>query len=243
MWKKQQHRFIDVHCHILPQLDDGSSSMAQTIEMLRIAQSEGIEEIIVTPHYKSGHRNASPETINRAIDNVMEMAAKGGINIQLYPGNEIYYFSGVDEVLDKGEVNTLNNTDRVLIEFSPGEAYSYIKNAVDTLMGIELVPVIAHAERYECLVAKPVLVSELVNMGAEIQVNASSIAGDVGKIIRKFTHRLLDEELVCYVGTDAHSTGNRAPTVARALDIIYKKCSEEYAEAITYGNARELTHL
>lgn len=243
MWKKQQHRFIDMHCHVLPQLDDGSRSMSQTIEMLRIAQREGIEEIIVTPHYKLGHRNASPETISRVIDEVMAEAGKAGIDIRLYPGNEIYYFSGADDVLEKGEVNTLNNTDRVLVEFSPGEEYLYIKNAIEALIGIDLVPVVAHVERYECLVAKPVLVSELVNMGAEIQVNASSIAGDVGRMIKKFTHRLLDEELVCYVGTDAHSADNRPPTVSRALDIIYKKCSGEYAEAITYGNARELTHL
>lgn len=236
--RKQDYRFVDMHIHVLPGIDDGSQNMETTLEMLRIAREEGITDMIVTPHFKQGHHNAGREKIERLIDEVTEaMKAESLDIIHLYPGNEIYYYEGAGEDVAKDLIRSMNGTDRALIEFSPSERYNYIRNAVDEMMGAGFVPILAHVERYMCLVETPDLVRELKEMGAEIQVNASSITGNLGPKVKSFTHRLLKQEIVDYIGTDAHDTGRRAPKVKKCISVLRRLCSDEYLRAITCDNA------
>jgi len=100
--------------------------------------------------------------------------------------------------------------------------------------------VIAHIERYECFLEHPEYASELYDMGVEIQVNAASISGELGKEVKKFVMKLLDDGLVSYVGTDAHSADRRAPKLAGALKVLYKKFDAEYVDDIVYNNSYTL---
>lgn len=230
-------KMIDMHCHVLPALDDGSQSMEQTLGMLRIAQREGIEAMIVTPHYKQGHHNASPERILERIGAVREAALAEEIDIPLYPGNEILYYDGVEEVLSRDGVHTLNGTDRVLVEFYPNVEYLYLRGALDSIRAEGYIPVLAHVERYECMVKDASRVRELVGLDAEIQINASSAAGKLGRGIRHFLYGILDEELVTYVGTDAHNTDGRAPEYRECYQALAKRLPETYLREIFYENA------
>lgn len=89
--KKNAEYIVDVHCHIMPGIDDGSRDITETLEMLKIAQSEGITHMIATPHFKSGHRNASPQKVKELIQSVGKEAAAQGTDIKLYQGNEILF--------------------------------------------------------------------------------------------------------------------------------------------------------
>lgn len=231
---------VDMHCHILPEVDDGSRNMEETMIMLKMAAASGIEAMIVTPHYKKGRHNADPDTVIECMDMVREAARRRNINIPLYPGNELFYFSGAEEALERGEILTLNHTDRILIEFSPCETFFYIRNALEGLRGIGCVPVIAHVERYECLLKDHTRMEELKQMDTEIQINASSIAGAAGYGIKKFVHRLLKEQMVDYVGTDAHDAKKRTPEAKKVIGQLYKKYDAGYVDAILYENALAL---
>jgi len=162
--KKEAGEFVDIHSHILPMVDDGAQNMGETLEMLKLAADEGTKNIIVTPHYKNGRKNASIDAIYERINQVMCMAQKESIDICLYPGHEVFYFSGLAEALEERKILTLNDTNCVLIEFMPGEQYASIRNGIDSLCGSGYVPILAHVERYECLLKDWKLVKELKGM-------------------------------------------------------------------------------
>ena len=141
--------YIDIHCHVLPGVDDGSSNMDETVEMLKIAASQGISDMIVTPHYKQGRVGTPKEVIDRMITEVEKYAALSGISIKLHPGTEIFYNSSLEEKLESGWLATMNGTEHVLVEFSPSDNFQYIRNAIDDLMGLGYRPILAHVERYQ----------------------------------------------------------------------------------------------
>lgn len=228
---------IDIHTHILPGIDDGSRNMEETLRMLQTAYAEGITRMIATPHYKSGRHNASPEKIHSLIKKVQLQAEIQGIPVQIYPGNELLFFDGMEDALEEKRICTMNETEYILVEFMPQERYVYIRNALDSVFGMGYQPIMAHVERVECMVKTPAYVAELCSMGVGIQINASSITGEAGFAVKRFTHKLLKAGLADYVGTDAHSCKGRTPTVRKCSELLYKKYDSRYVDAILYGNA------
>ena len=120
--------FIDLHTHILPGLDDGVRNIEESKEMLRQAWKEGIREIIATPHFLGALKSASKEKIEESIFAVEKAMAELGFFIKLYPGNEIYYHSEVEDLVEQGMVNTITGSHHVLIEFDPMTEYTYLRN-------------------------------------------------------------------------------------------------------------------
>ena len=134
----------------------------------------------------------------------------------------------------------MNYGDYVLTEFLPTDRFSYIRNAVDDVLSTGCVPIVAHVERYECMASNIENVRTIRNMGADIQINASSVTGGGGKNVKKFVHSLLKEQLVDYIGTDAHRCeGSRVPNICECSNILYKKYDEKYVDSILYGNAMD----
>ncbi len=231
--------YIDVHSHILPHMDDGARDMNETMKMLQIACEEGITHIIATPHYKSGRFPADSGRLWDTLLQVQKVAEEQNIPIRLYGGNEIYYHSELEEKLDTGALTTLNDTQYVLIEFSPLENYLYIRNAVEDILGMGYTPIVAHVERYQCMCKDTSCVAELKNMGCEMQVNAESVTGDAGWRIKSFVHKLLAKHLIDYIGTDAHNTSGRKPAMEKCAAILCRKYGKDLADALLFDNAAE----
>lgn len=238
--KRKAEYIVDVHCHIMPGVDDGARDMGETLKMLEIAESEGITHMIATPHYKSGHHNASPEKVSGLMEDVLAAAKECGINMELFQGNEILYYDEMYKGIEEGRISRMNETDYVLVEYMPSDPFQYIRNSLDEIISEGYQPIVAHVERYGCMVDNIDNVIEIKRMGAEIQVNASSIAGDMGKDVKKFVHRLLKEQIVDYVGTDSHHCeGRRTPKMRECSEILYKKYDEDYVNEILYINAMD----
>ncbi len=230
----------DVHSHILPGIDDGSESMDETLRMLKTASDEGITHMIATPHYKVGRGSADSETVKQLVNKVQDKLKEAGLNIKIYPGNEVFYNSELAERFRTGRISTLNDTRYVLVEFSPMDTYRYIRNGLDDIIGMGYKPIIAHVERYESMVKEPKNVEALSSLGVGIQVNASSITGEVGRTVKKFVHGLLEDGLVDYIGTDAHSaTDKRKPLINKCASVLYKKYDSDYVTDILYRNAEK----
>lgn len=241
MKKTQNYKIIDLHCHVLPGVDDGSSSMEESMEMLRIAACEGIVKMIATPHYKAGRKNVSVDGITRRIEQLQQCIDEEQLGIELLPGNEILYFDELIEELETKSLRTLCDSNYVLVEFLPGDSYKKIRNAVDALIGDGYIPVLAHVERYECLVKDMGLIKELIELGARVQINAGSVAGKHGWKIKKYVCQLLKEQLVDYIGTDAHDRNNRKPEMLKCIAVlIKKKIDSSYITAITHDNAMKI---
>ena len=233
----EEYKMVDMHCHILFGVDDGSRDIDESLEMLRIAEKSGIEKTILTPHYKESHHNASIETLHGRLDELKEKASQEGIKVKLALGNEVMYFTDFQERYDQGRILTLNGSDRLLIEFHPKDEYSYVRNAVDEVIGAGFTPILAHVERFDCMVADYDRAFELRDMGCEIQMNAADYMGVMGSGIRKYLMGLLDDGCIDYVGTDAHDAKKRIPDVRKCLKDLYSRYDGDYIYNITYANA------
>ncbi|MCR4815368.1 MAG: protein-tyrosine-phosphatase [Lachnospiraceae bacterium] len=230
---------VDMHCHILPGIDDGSQSMKTTIKMLRIAAQCGTTHMVATPHFKKGHHNASPETIKHLIEEVQGIAAEKNIDVKIFPGNEIMFFSDLEEAFDAHRIQTMNGTEYLLVEFYPDEDFARIRRGMETVQSLGLHPVLAHVERFLALRKDIGLVEELKDMGCLIQTNASSVTGGQGFKTKQFVKKLLKNEIIDLVGTDAHHYETRTPEMGKCAEYLYKKFDEDYADRILFKNAIE----
>ena len=230
--------YFDIHCHLLPGVDDGSRNMDETLEMLRIAAENGITDMIFTPHYKQGQVGTPRSVIEKMIAKVREAAEAEGISMQIHPGTEIYYNSALEEKLESGWLSRMIDSDFVLLEFSPFETFPYIKNAMDDIYSLGYHPILAHVERYQCMLGSVENVRILHKMGVHIQVNAGSVAGDYGFKVKHFIKKLMKEHLIDYIGTDAHNASGRKPAMEKCAEVVRKICDEEYAQALLSENAR-----
>lgn len=231
---------VDMHCHILPCLDDGSRFMKETLMMMKQAKENGIKAIVCTPHFKEGAPNASKKEIDGKILEVLTQCYEKGLDVKLYPGNEIMYYGEVPDLLEKGEVFTLNNSEFVLVEFLPTHPFNYIIDALYDISDTGYVPVLAHIERYMAFLNNYDRVRDVSHSGARIQINYGSIIGTYGHEAKAFTNKLLKDRKVDYIATDAHrAEGNRTVEIEEVLKYLYKKYPEDYVRAVTYQNAKD----
>lgn len=227
---------IDIHCHIMPGVDDGSPDMRTSLKMLQIAASEGIVAVILTPHHKPMHHNVSPEHALYRRDELKEAAGALGIKIRLLTGCEVYYSGETADELANGSIATLAGSRYVLIEFHPADQYSTIRSAVYTVQSQGFMPVLAHVERYQDIAEHPEHVTELRDMGCVIQVNAGSVMGRFGGGAKRFTRGLMDKGLVHIVATDAHDSAHRSPKIADCREYVGKHWGELFANDVFYNN-------
>lgn len=232
--------YTDVHCHILPGLDDGASSIEESKEMFQIAYQEGIRSMIVTPHNYATHRSASPEKIRETIEKVEEHLKEWELPICLYPGNEIYYRNGVAEKLEEGKILSLAGSTAVLVEFDPGTEYSYLRDGLQELIRFGYEPILAHTERYGCLFTKKERLQELQESGVRFQVNASSFFTKLGSEPRKRARGMLKGDWIDFIGTDAHSSGHRSPKIEECASYIKAKKGSEEAHRLLVENPAAL---
>ena len=230
--------FIDLHSHILPALDDGARDLNKTKEMLQTAYEEGLCEIIATPHFFASRKSASVEEIKETILRVKEAMEDWGFSMELYPGNEIYYRSEVAELLEEGKICTLADSRYVLVEFDPTTDYSYLRDGILKLDSYGYIPILAHTERYECLWEKKERLQRVKDHGGLLQVNASSFQGGMFDEMAKRARYIVKNDLLDFVGTDAHSNGKRSPRMKETASYLYKKSGEKRAEEILFINPK-----
>ena len=231
---------IDVHCHILPEIDDGSKTMEESIKMAKIASEEGIKKIISTSHFHPESKFIMGKELENKIENLNYILKENKIDVEVYIGNEIYYTQDLLSKLDELGFYTLNNSRYVLIEFSP---IKFPENLADIVYEFKLkgyIPVLAHIERYSDIVKSPNLVYDYINEGALIQVNASSIVGKNGKEVKKLCDILLDCDMIHFVGTDAHGSDKRRPLIKDAYYYTEEKIGVRKAKKIFYSNPQNM---
>ena len=231
--------YIDIHSHILPNMDDGSRSVSQSLSMLRIACGQGIDLMIATPHNMPGKGCPPADLIRESVERLAAASEQENLPIRLLCGTEYYYREEVLELLEAEKGITLGNSDCVLVEFDPMVDCIYFCNALRNIMGTGYRPVVAHVERYAKVMKDNALLHDLKKMGVLFQMNAASVTGDNGRQAKKDVRRLLQESLADFVATDAHSDGKRAPYMEKCAKALYKKCDKNYANALLFGNAEK----
>ena len=226
---------IDIHCHVIPGVDDGAGDPEESMRMLRRAAAEGIRGIIATPHFNEQMGSELLEKRRSAWAQLNELAAKKKYPLVLYPGNEIYYSENVLRCLERGDALTLNGTRYVLVDFLPGTDYRYLRMAVQRLRYEGYLPILAHMERYACL-EKEERVQELTELGVYLQVNTGAVTGDLGFRARRRILKLIRQDRIHFLGTDAHGALHRPPRMADCLSYIERKAGRERRLALSERN-------
>ena len=231
---------IDIHSHLLAGVDDGAKNCEESLKILQISYKEGIRHIILTPHFHVSRKSASYAHIEMAIEELKREMVKNHIDISLYHGSELYYSHELISSLENKVASTLNGTNYILVEFNPLEEYSYIKDAFFTLVCNDYLPILAHAERYECLFQKKERIADLKRSGIRLQLNAAAILGNDGREYKKRTKYILEKEFADFIASDTHDSEKRKPCLRECADLIEKKYGREYWDLLFSENPRKL---
>lgn len=229
--------FTDIHTHILPEVDDGAQDISQAMRLLRMAWTHGTRTVILTPHYR-GRYKKTPDELRQAFEWLCEMVKQELPDLQLYLGNEISFETDAPEALHTGRVLTMNGSQYALLEFRTNSLRSQIVAGVSETIRCGFIPIVAHVERYDISRSDKTLISELLGMGALLQLNADSVMGVNGFGIKRFCHKLLKEELVHFIASDAHDVKHRPPLLRECFLRVHKKYGQAYAAALFYDNAQ-----
>ncbi|MDW7771748.1 MAG: CpsB/CapC family capsule biosynthesis tyrosine phosphatase [Desulfobulbaceae bacterium] len=221
---------IDIHCHILPGLDDGPGNIDVSLAMAAAAAQDGIRAIIATPHTDGIRVNSI--SVEKGVRRLNEELRREKINIQIYSGYEIPSYL----IPSLGQTHRLAGSNHILLEFPhthlPADALITVSAAITR----GLYPIIAHPERNPDILAEPELLMDLVAAGALVQLTAVSICGDLGSDIRQCSHYLLQKNLVHFIATDSHSPSFREPVLSRARNIAEKLVGREQAAMLVEHN-------
>lgn len=232
--------YFDIHSHILPGVDDGAKDIEQTQRMLHIALEEGIRRIIATPHFEMGNHNTEEATLKKALEQAQDKALQLDQNFQLFLGNEILYSMDIIEALKRGEALTMAGSRYILVEFLPQVSYSELREGLNRCIQSGYIPILAHAERYLTLVRDISHVEEIMNLGAYIQLNLSSILGGVMNARANFCKKLLNRDMVHFLATDAHGDKIRAPYMKEAIAFLIKRYGESYVQGLLWDNPMKM---
>jgi len=226
---------IDIHAHILPGVDDGSPSVEASLAMLKEVASQGVTDMICTPHFRE-HFTCLPERLKEVFEEFKAEVKKQNIPVNLYLGQEIYAVDSVKKLIQEGKVLRLNNTEFVLLEFSTVNKTDIVETVYE-LRNAGFTPIVAHIERYRYLTMDDIY--ELKNEGGYIQVNASSLVGEGKRNYGKIVRKLFKEGCVDFVASDVHC--GRKVCLKQAYDYVLKKFGEDAAEVVFKANAKQIT--
>lgn len=208
---------IDLHCHILPALDDGPQTLDQAIAMCRVAENDGVKTIVATPHYRSDIHDVSPHRIADVVQTLNREIRERGIAVTILAGAEIAISPEVVGLLTPGGDLTLNRSRYFLAEFSPLSVPPGWDVLLRNFLHAGLIPIIAHPERNIWFMNHPEALAAAVNTGIKIQITAMSLTGGFGPAVRRFCTRILQQDLVHVIASDGHSDSMRPPLLSRAV--------------------------
>ncbi|MGG6360835.1 tyrosine-protein phosphatase [Peribacillus frigoritolerans] len=214
---------IDIHCHILPGVDDGSVDMKESLNMARKAVEAGITDIFATPHHlNEKYENVKKDIINRAV-RLNESLRQNNIPLIIHLGQEVRIHRDIFTSLEKEEILTLNDNGKyLLLELPSGRVPTYTQEVIYELLLKGITPIIVHPERNKELIENHKLLFELVQEGALTQLTSSSIIGLFGKNVKSFSNKIIDHNLAHFIATDAHNIGSRGFTLQQAYETITK---------------------
>ncbi|WP_223592345.1 tyrosine-protein phosphatase [Neobacillus bataviensis] len=218
---------IDLHCHILPGVDDGAKDLLESISMARKAVEQGIHTIVATPHHLNNRYENNKQQIIARVEELNQALVLEKIDLNVLPGQETRIYGEMVEGYEGGEILPIDNTQYVLVEFSSSHVPRYAEKLFYDLQMKGLIPVIVHPERNQQIIEQPDILYRFVEKGALTQVTAASVCGDFGKKIKNFSLQLIEANLTHLIASDAHNTSGRTFKMREAFDTIQTKYGNE----------------
>lgn len=225
---------VDLHSHVIWGIDDGSKTREMTLDMLKLAIRGGTNKIVSTPHFLPGYYENSVEDVKREIEKVKKLIEEEHLDIEIFPGQEVYYTDNILENYNNNLIGTINNSRYMLIELNMKDFK--LEDVIENLYELQLkgiIPVIAHPERYIKFLKNPSLINEFSKEGYFFQLNSGSLNGDFGKEVKKLSEKYVNSKIYSVFGSDAHRDEKRTPNMGKFIDGFENK---EYLEKLKNNN-------
>jgi protein-tyrosine phosphatase len=226
---------IDIHCHLLPEVDDGPKSWDVAVEMCRMAAADGITHVVATPH--ASDRYAYDRAYLSRLLGQLQEKLDPGLLLQLSLGCDLHLsFENLERVLEQPHTYTIGETNYLLIELSNFSVPPALEDCFTRLGDRGLTPILTHPERNPILQQTPERILKLAEQGCLMQVTASALTGFWGERPEIIARWLLDRSAVHILASDAHDTKWRIPNLSAGRAVAETIVGGEYAEALVEGN-------
>ena len=230
--------FVDIHCHILPGLDDGASSREEALAMAEMAVADGITTIIATPHQLGNNAKNAGQMIRAATDDFQRFLEQRHVSLQVLPGADVRIEPDLPQRIRGGEVLTLGDRRRHVLLELPHEVYVPLDRLVDELKSAGVIGILSHPERNRGLLNQPGVLRPLVERGCLLQVTGGSVTGAFGSQVQKFASSLVEQGLVHFVASDAHGMKERTPLLGAAFARVADLAGENVANELCCSNPK-----
>lgn len=227
---------IDIHCHILPNIDDGADSFETAIAMAEIAQKKGTKSIVATPHVIEGDWLPAWEDIVSRCQTLSNVLKDKDINISVCPGAEVAMNMDIIELVDGPGHYCINSGRYMLVELPAAEIPSYAEEFFFMLQTKGISPILAHPERHPSLIKKPELLVDWINKGILLQVNGLSFSGRMGNKVKETAEMLLTNNMIHAIGSDAHSARTRNTDLSQAAAVINDLVGQSQVQRLFVDN-------
>lgn len=232
--------YVDVHCHLLPYVDDGAETLEIAKRMLYKQARQGVDKVILTPHWRSRMFMAPDEQIIKQFVRMKKIADGDTRLPKLYLGREYHCNRDFLKLMEESPLQTLGGGSFVLAEFSYSDEGEDILDIIDAIQNKGYRVAVAHVERYAAVQKEKDFAQCIADKGAWLQVNADSVMGKNGITQKWLCKRLLKEKLVSLVASDAHDLERRVPNLGVCAEYLRRKVGVEYTEQLLCGNPRAL---
>lgn len=233
---------IDFHSHLIYNVDDGSETIENSINVLKKAKKAGFTKIFLTPHYMPDYYEIPKEEIGQRIEKLKKNCIEEGIDLELYQANEIYITNHMVELLQENKASSMNDSRYVLFELPMNEEPQNLLEVVYQLLEAGKIPIIAHPERYIYIQKNPNKLLDLIEQGVLFQANYGSIIGQYGKEIQKTVKLLLQNNFIHFLGTDVHKSGNIYEQIDNIKSYLKKIINEEKIDQLTTENPQKVIY-
>lgn len=232
---------IDLHAHIIPGVDDGAKDMEESLSMLKKGWDSGISTVCATPHILNKVDNKLERKILSGFDLLKKKVLEKNLEVKILLGSEIHISLDFENLKNFQFFTIDDNKKYLLLEFPLNHIPNYVEKMIFNLCLDGYIPVIAHPERSMVAEFDLKRLEKMVNLGAFFQLNAGSLLGHFGKKVKKFSLKLLKNELIYFVASDAHNEDKRSiEALSEVFPIIRELVGERKAFELFYQNPKNL---
>jgi protein-tyrosine phosphatase len=223
---------VDIHCHILPGIDDGPASNDEAIAMCRVAWEDGVRRIVATCHQGGRYQHVLSDQIRTATREFNEQLKQIGLAMHVHPGAEVALSPDLCHAFTANQLMTIDDQRRyLLLEFPRGLSLDF-RGFVTELLQLQVTPILAHPERYPDLREDNSALESFIRLGCLTQVNGSSLCGGLGRTVRNCVRKWIERGMVHFVASDGHSPEKRPPIMSEAYGQIREWAGEDVADRL-----------
>ena len=222
---------VDIHCHILPGVDDGAKDWQTSIKLAREAVADGVTHAVCTPHMLNGKYINHKKDVICLTENFQDMLDDAKISLTVFPGQEVRISGDLPKALDDDDILFLDEDGQyMLLEFPSDDVPAYTRDMVFELMQRGITPIVVHPERNKKILEEPTILQELIEQGCLVQITASSYMGIFGKKIEEMSRKFIEAGQCACFASDAHDLPKRQYEYSEALEKLSNEFGSERAQ-------------